>query len=63
MELLESEKKQISQKMGDPAFYQTPEASASIRRFELIEQELGELLERWTTDQELLEEAMQQVSD
>ena len=63
MEQLEAEKDQISQMMGDPAFYQTAEASTSIRRFELIERELNELLDQWTLDQEALEQALQQVSD
>jgi ATP-binding cassette subfamily F protein 3 len=63
MEKLESEKVQISQKMGDPLFYQTPGASSSIRRFELIDKELDELLQKWTAEQEILESAKEQMRD
>lgn len=63
MEKLEAEKAAISEKMGDPAFYQSPEAAASIRRFDLIERELDEILEKWTSDQEALESVMEQMRD
>lgn len=61
METLEAEKAQISEKMGDPEFYQTPEAAALIRRFEKVEHELNDLLEAWTTQQEALELFMAQL--
>ncbi len=63
MEKLESEKALISEKMGDPSFYQTSEAAASIRRFEVIDNELNELLETWTSEQEALESFMEQMRD
>jgi ATP-binding cassette, subfamily F, member 3 len=63
MEKLESEKALISQKMGDPSFYQSPEAASLIRRFELIDKELDELLEKWTAEQEVLESVKEQMRD
>ena len=63
MEALEVEKASISQKMGDPEFYQTPEAAPLIRRYEKVEQELNDLLEQWTTQQEALESFMAQLKD
>jgi ATP-binding cassette, subfamily F, member 3 len=63
MEKLESEKALISVKMGDPTFYQKPEAASSIRRFEIIDKELDELLEKWTAEQEILESVKEQMRD
>jgi len=63
MEKLEAEKAVISKKMGNPEFYQSPEASSSIRRFEMIDKELDEILEKWTAEQEVLESVKEQVRD
>jgi ATP-binding cassette subfamily F protein 3 len=63
MEKLEAEKVVISQKMNDPSFYQSPGASSSIRRFEMIDRELDELLEKWTSEQEILESVKEQIRD
>ena len=63
MDRLEKEKKVISDKMGDPAFYQTPDAATSIRRYEEIETEINTALEKWTAEQEALEEFMEQIRD
>jgi ATP-binding cassette subfamily F protein 3 len=63
MAKLEAEKATISEKMGDPSFYQAPEAASSIRRFEAIDKDLDELLETWTAEQVALETFMEQMRD
>ncbi len=65
IELLESEKKQIIQSLGEPAFYRNngDKVSAAKARLELLEEELTEWYARWEELQTLMDGINESAKD
>ncbi|MEK6577189.1 MAG: ABC transporter ATP-binding protein, partial [Nitrospirota bacterium] len=57
IELLESEKRQIIQSLGEPAFYRNngDKVSEAKARLEILEKELAEVYARWEELQALMD--------